>query len=117
MSLATSAGVRSAIAIAALGAVALIAPSAPSEAILPGAKICKSWISGTGNGPTHLVARHKARADWVAKATAEHGAAYASLANAMVGAFVCNHAQGKSFCTIRAKPCTTVPKQLPIKSR
>lgn len=117
MRLPSSAGVRSAIAIAALGTFALIAPSAPSEAVSAGAKICKDWISGTGSGPTHLHARQRARADWVAKAAAAHGASYASLANAVVGAFVCNHAQGKSFCTIRAKPCTQVPKQLPVKSR
>mgnify|MGYP007089179867 CR=1 FL=1 len=54
-------------------------------------------------------AKHAARTDWMAKAKAAHGASYANLANAVVGAFPCNHAQGKSFCTIRAKPCTQVP--------
>lgn len=100
---------KSTFAIAALGALALVAPSGPSGAVSPVAKICKSWISGTGKGPTIVHARHFARGDWMTKAKAAYGASYANLSLAQVGAFPCNHAQGQVFCTIRAKPCTRVP--------
>lgn len=98
-----------ALGLASLAAAALLAPAGSTEAAGLGAKICKNWVSGRGKGADAIHARHFALGDWMAKVKAAHGAAYASPAQAQIGAFVCNPAQGQTFCTIRARPCGTPP--------
>lgn len=90
--------------------VAATAIASSSAQAGPTAKVCKSWVSGTGSSFIKATVKAKARMNWRQKVTSKHGSAWNKFNKAKNVAFSCNTAKvnGKWLCTVRAKPCKAI---------